>query len=195
MKTYSKNQLEKKATGIFEKYPLAQKIYATSDGQFFLDENRADLHVNGKKLSIVKIEKPITDSASDDDNNGQSGKESISIKNLKPIVEGINDTAVLNQMITDEQAGEKRVTAIKLFEARIVKIDEASNAENTTNGQDENTPDSTENNEETKLLETIEKMDSVDGLSGVKEKENTTETPRQVVLDAIETRITTLNKQ
>jgi hypothetical protein len=197
MKRYSKNQLEQKAEGIFKKYPLATKLYATSDGQFFLEENRADLHVKGKKLSVVKVEKPIEPSNPEGKENTGDEKQTISIKDLKPIVKAMTDKEALTKMLEEEKALEDpRKSAIKLFEKRIAELETEDNGDGNTGGED-STGDDTQAGEaeEAKLLETIGAMDSVEGLKGIEEKEQATETPRQAVLDAIQERITTLNKQ
>ena len=44
---YSKDQLQEQAKEICEKLGVT-KVYATSDGQFFQNRNRADLHSEGK---------------------------------------------------------------------------------------------------------------------------------------------------
>lgn len=54
-KTFSKEQLVKKAQGEFKNYPKAKSLFATEDGNFFLDSNRAKLHA-GTKLKMVEIE-------------------------------------------------------------------------------------------------------------------------------------------
>ena len=57
MKQYSKTQLKEKAKDIFKSCPDAETLYATSDGQFFLEQNRADLHADENKLQVIEIEK------------------------------------------------------------------------------------------------------------------------------------------
>ena len=51
-KTYSKAELEKKAKDVFKEYPSAKSLFATTDGQFFLDKNRANLHAGAKEMSL-----------------------------------------------------------------------------------------------------------------------------------------------
>ncbi len=50
------------ATAIFDKNSELKKLYATEDGQFFVDENRANLHANSPKKEGGKVMKvyPIT---------------------------------------------------------------------------------------------------------------------------------------
>lgn len=58
MKTLSKTALNEKAVPVFKVHPNATVLYATSDGQFFLNKNRAELHANGNKLSVHDISRP-----------------------------------------------------------------------------------------------------------------------------------------
>lgn len=57
-KTFSKEQLEKKANKVFADYPNAKKVYATADGNCFLLENRANMHA-GPKGTVLTFERPV----------------------------------------------------------------------------------------------------------------------------------------
>ena len=59
-KTYSKAELEKKAKDVFKEYSNANSLFATTDGQFFLDQNRANLHA-GAKGNVIEIENDFED--------------------------------------------------------------------------------------------------------------------------------------
>lgn len=56
-KEFSKEELQESANKVFEQFPNAKKVYATLDGNTFLDENRARLHA-GKGM-VVPFEKPV----------------------------------------------------------------------------------------------------------------------------------------
>ncbi len=54
-KTYNKEELQVRAQEVFKQYPNAQEVYATSDGNVFLMENRAKLHAGkGNVISFVR---------------------------------------------------------------------------------------------------------------------------------------------
>lgn len=62
--TYSKEELQAKANEVFSSFENAKKVYATLDGNVFIEENRARLHA-GTKGTIVPFDRPI-DQDSDD---------------------------------------------------------------------------------------------------------------------------------
>ena len=53
-KSYSKTELTEHSKAVFKNYPTVKVVFATTDGQFFLDENRANLHATaeGKVFTI-----------------------------------------------------------------------------------------------------------------------------------------------
>ncbi|AFL98378.1 hypothetical protein [Ornithobacterium rhinotracheale] len=51
------------AKALFEKNENLEKLYATEDGQFFEDENRALLHAENSKMKIHKILRAVALSA------------------------------------------------------------------------------------------------------------------------------------
>lgn len=57
--TYSESQLKELANGVLEQFPNAKEVYATSDGNVFLSENRANLHAGkeGKVYPFKREEK------------------------------------------------------------------------------------------------------------------------------------------
>lgn len=57
-KTYSESELQELATGVFEQYPTATTVYATVDGNVFLEKNRAEMHA-GNKGRVLPLERPI----------------------------------------------------------------------------------------------------------------------------------------
>lgn len=56
-KTYSEAALQKKAETTLENYPNAEAVFATTDGNIFLDRNRAELHAG--KGRVVEIKRPL----------------------------------------------------------------------------------------------------------------------------------------
>lgn len=45
------------SVSIFKKNPMAQEVFASEDGNIFLDENRAKLHTDGKEITYYGIRK------------------------------------------------------------------------------------------------------------------------------------------
>lgn len=57
-KTYDESELKEIANSVFEQFPNCDKVFATTDGNTFLNKNRAELHA-GPKGKVVTIERPI----------------------------------------------------------------------------------------------------------------------------------------
>lgn len=55
-KTLSESELKELAQGVFEQFPNAKEVYATSDGNIFLSENRANLHA-GKDGNVYPFKR------------------------------------------------------------------------------------------------------------------------------------------
>lgn len=53
--TYSESELKEKAQEVFKQFPNAKEVYATSDGNVFLMENRAKLHAG--KGNVLKVQR------------------------------------------------------------------------------------------------------------------------------------------
>lgn len=56
--TYNREQLARKAQGVFEEFPGTLEVYATTDGNIFLEKNYAQLHA-GEKGNVFTIERPV----------------------------------------------------------------------------------------------------------------------------------------
>jgi hypothetical protein len=54
-KSYSKSEIKEQSKEVFKNYPTAKVAFATTDGQFFLSENRANLHATAEG-KVFKIE-------------------------------------------------------------------------------------------------------------------------------------------
>ncbi|WP_166964611.1 hypothetical protein [Yeosuana marina] len=113
-KTYSKAELEKKAQDVFKDYPKADKVFATTDGQFFLDENRANLHA-GAKGKVIEIANE--DTSESNDTNKPKNAEAL-ITEAKTI-----ETIDLVESAKDIEAkGKNRSTVIAAYDARIAEL-------------------------------------------------------------------------
>jgi hypothetical protein len=117
-KTYSKSELAKKAVDVFKTYPTAEKIFASNDGQFFLEENRAALHAKSlKKGQYFEIENEGEASA---DNSKDS--KSKSAEDLIADAKDIETTEAVEAAIVLETEGKNRKTVLAAYDARIQEL-------------------------------------------------------------------------
>lgn len=125
MKTLSRKELVAKSVALFKERTEAV-LHATSDGQFFIFPDRANMHANSqeKKLTVYDIERkeveeelkePVQDSA-------PKGKAQ-TVKQIKAFIADTEDVEVLSQLLADEKAGEDRVTAKEAIENRISEVE------------------------------------------------------------------------
>lgn len=116
-KTYSKAELEKKAQGVFKDYPKANKVFATTDGQFFLDENRANLHA-GAKGKVIEI-------ANDGGSEDKTSKDGVKPKSAEALITeaATIETIDLVEVAKEVEAkGKNRSTVIAAYDARIDEL-------------------------------------------------------------------------
>jgi hypothetical protein len=69
--TYSEDELKELASKVFTQYPDANEVFATVDGNIFLQRNRADIHA-GEKGRVLPIERPIA-AVGDDSKKDKTG--------------------------------------------------------------------------------------------------------------------------
>ncbi len=97
MKTsYSESELKEKANEIFEAFPNANKVFATTDGNVFLEKNRAELHA-GSKGKVYPFDRPTAAGNADEITYPMNAKNTI--KAIKA-AEKLED---LEQYKTDER--------------------------------------------------------------------------------------------
>jgi len=143
MKKYSKTQLKEKAKDIFKSYPDATTLHATSDGQFFLEQNRAQLHADENELQVIEIEKnwdtstgsaqgtsassvqgTSTGSATSSVTGDAEDEHHISVEELQEKVKACTDVAALKKWLQQEQKAEKpRKTAVACLEKRLKELE------------------------------------------------------------------------
>lgn len=104
-KEFSKEELQENANKVFEQFPNAKKVYATLDGNTFLDENRARLHA-GKGM-VVPFEKPVPTPA-EQTTKPKTAPELIEEINLLENVEALEDLALNENRKTVLEAISKR---------------------------------------------------------------------------------------
>lgn len=122
MKQYSLKELKSKASEHFAKLKV-NTLFATSDGQFFLEENRAMLHATPNKLSMFPLVNELSETqptppktqvkATDQiDTHGDNTPEK-STGQSEPNKEGVNTSSENNPELTGTKKtrGKKAVKA------------------------------------------------------------------------------------
>lgn len=110
--TYNEAQLAERAKERFETLKV-NKLYATSDGSFFILENRARLHA-GPKGNVYKL--AANEGATPD------SIVSVSIKDLKTRVANETELQALTDMMLREVGGANRKGAIDAIQVRIDEL-------------------------------------------------------------------------
>lgn len=110
--TYSQSQLIEMAKERFAKLQV-NKLFATSDGSFFLLENRARLHV-GPKGNVFELNNE-NDIPGDDD-------AVISIKELKLRLATATELQEVTDMMLREVGGKNRATAVQAIQVRLDEL-------------------------------------------------------------------------
>jgi hypothetical protein len=100
------------AIAVFERYPLAKKVFITTDEQAFLSEDRARLH--DKDFTTVKRSEVIEEEKGDDTKKGDV-KVKKSAEELISFAATAETIAELDEIL---EAGEKRATVVAAFNAR-----------------------------------------------------------------------------
>lgn len=115
--TYNQAQLAEMAIERFQTLKV-NKLYATTDGSFFLLENRARLHA-GPKGNVFELK---------NDAAGGSIEEPISIKELKTRLGNSSDLQELTGMMLHEVSGANRKEAVHAIQVRIDEVTEGGKA-------------------------------------------------------------------
>lgn len=127
---YNQAQLAEMAKERFETLGV-DKLFATSDGQFFLLENRAQLHA-GPKGMVHELKKGGSKSKGAD-----TGAATISISVLETMVKSENDLQKLTDMLLAEVGADNREEAKNIIQARIDSLtDDGKQAEKATQERD-----------------------------------------------------------
>lgn len=126
-KAQSRAQLVIASIEIFAAQTVAS-LFATVDGQFFINENRAKLHnktIKGGKVYEIERheaeEANVSEVAPKTEKTTQPKNEVLqgSNKEVAASVLEIDDVAVLDALLAEENETQKRKGAIKSIEARI----------------------------------------------------------------------------
>jgi len=114
MKKYSKDELQAMAEPEFKKNKVSE-LHATTDGQIFIKKHFATQHAGekGTVYTFTKETAPVDEAP-----------KPMPVKGLIELVATLEDKAVLTEMLNAENAGAKRVTAVKAIEDRLAKLSE-----------------------------------------------------------------------
>lgn len=102
---YTEEQLKEKATELFEQFPTATELYATTDGNIFTMQNRARLHA-GVKGRVLTIARPL---------NAEPAAEEAKGLNAADTIKAI---AVATLEALEAFANDERATVKKAYEKR-----------------------------------------------------------------------------
>lgn len=115
-KVYKKSELEELAKETFKKYPKARKVFATVDGNIFLDENRADLHA-GKKGTVIPLDNPTSIEEKEAEKD-----EKISDAQPKAVEQIASINAAVSLEALEIFKEDKRATVVKALEAKTAEL-------------------------------------------------------------------------
>jgi len=134
----STKELIEGSVSIFDRNKDLKKLHATSDGQYFLEENRANLHKNTKRnpvtgkdtLSVVPITREDAKTAKDTLKNADKVEKSPflqqNVGDIKEALKTADDAAALKVYLAEEEGNEPRTTAIEAIKAKIVELEKAA---------------------------------------------------------------------
>jgi len=131
-KSKSKKELIIIAAAVLAKNSI-KKLYATTDGQLFVDKNRAELHKRnlGDKVSVVKITRDDVETAKKEEVKQPSSEFlKLGVSRQKDAVKKIETKVEIDDLITEEEDTQKRSSTIKLLQTQLQVIT-TSNTQNT----------------------------------------------------------------
>ena len=140
MKTYNRTELTEMSAKVFAQFETTHTLYATSDGQFFIQEDRAKLHARGNaKMSIYEIERPeqkkvvpLNEDQDSDKDTVTDPKDDLTPKsellkgNAKTAIKAIKevkDKDALIDLLNDEKASKNRSIVVEAIEEILKAFD------------------------------------------------------------------------
>lgn len=124
MKELTNKELQAKADRVFAEFPKAEKVYATTDGNVFLEENRANLHA--KKGKVIPFDRPLSPEPLKEDNKDVKYTAVQAIELIKEA-----DLVGLAQFANDT-----RKTVVEAYQARLEELG-VSNQDNPKEDEEE----------------------------------------------------------
>lgn len=106
-KTYNENELKELSNKVFAQFPNEKKVFATLDGNVFLSENHARLHVgiNGR---IIPFDRPISDESENDKKTKKA--------TAQELIDAINNATTLEAL--EAYVDDKRATVVAALEEK-----------------------------------------------------------------------------
>lgn len=128
-KTYSKEELEAKVSKMFNEYPKAPALYATTDGNVFLMENHARLHAGEGR--VISFERPLKEEEVIDNPEEETITAKEAIKQIKTA--SLED---LSAFVNDDRKTVQRAYAERLEELGLQKDPKDTEKEVSTTAED-----------------------------------------------------------
>lgn len=128
---YSRKELVAKAVALF-KERNENVLFATTDGQFFIHKDRANMHAGSqeKPFTVYEIKRQEVEEELDEAAPDASGskEDKQTVKQIQAEVAKTEDVEALEKMLEAEKALEDpRKTAIAAIEERIAELKEPKN--------------------------------------------------------------------
>ena len=125
MEKFTIDQLTEQSKSYLEMYPAQQKIFATDDGNFFLDKNPAQDHANKTSSSLYTFERDVETTAApavDPEGEMEALKETLKVTDVAKME--YNDAkAMLGALNLMAESGKKAdiILALANYKAEISK--------------------------------------------------------------------------
>ena len=104
-------ELRQESASIFAQFPTASTLYATRDGQFFLDQNRAKLHAGrGQVVDIHKDEDDTEEGQAIALNAKETAKQIMEVKTIAELEAYANDQRVAVKKAYDRRLAELSIS-------------------------------------------------------------------------------------
>lgn len=113
----NKEQLQEEANKVFDQFPNAKRVFATADGNVFLQENRANLHA-GKKGSVYPFDRPIEKKEDNEVNTEKPAKAKL--PKADDQIKAIFEAKTLEEL--EAFKSDERVTVKGALEAKIEEL-------------------------------------------------------------------------
>jgi hypothetical protein len=114
-KTYSESELKGIAQEVFKQYPTSNTVFATVDGNVFLEQNRAEIHA-GKKGRVIPFDRPI---------KKEEAKEAST--KADDIIKAIAEVTTIEEL--EAYKADTRKTVIKAVEDKTAEFEAAKTQE------------------------------------------------------------------
>lgn len=123
MKINSRAQLVEKSKSLFSSRN-ENKLFATTDGQFFVHQDRANMHAQVNRETPLKVY--IIDRSETEDQTpvkeAPQPKALPSVAKLKELLPEVSEVGELEAILEQEKSGENRKTAIEAIQERLEEL-------------------------------------------------------------------------